>query len=364
MRRAFPIKAHAVQRVLSAALMMAVFLVLADIAVPSVAWAKYTEVSAQYPASRDLSETAAEGLTSIGKTIYPDVISVGAVVDGTYVVPAYTSSRMCNLYASQENATAKYAPNQVVLNVSGGVATVTFYLSGAYTAVYFGSAEMAAAVAPADGLTPAPSYITDGSDSYDTGHGPFSVQLSSLNTEFTFAVYNGGTKGIAHGLWYTRLAAVIATDDFVESCVIGVDKPSKPESTDPSPSSNDFSENAGGDGEGVGQSHADSSPTESEGQMPQASSPEPSAEISSSEAYEGLRRGKLLTIVNAQQEKEGAPQTVLQGNLLSLGGLSSGQIAIIGSFTCVVLGALAAIVRFRLQMRGRGSPDLESSLER
>lgn len=322
----------------------ALFALLLCLAAPAKAWARYTDVSTQYPAAQDLSETAREGLAAIGKTIYPEVISAGDIVDGTYIVPAYTSSRMCNFYASRENATSKYAPNQVVLNVSGGVVTATFYLSGAYTAVYFGTADAAAALAPAGGLTPSPYYITDGSDSYDTGHGPFTMQLPSLNTEFTFAVYNGGTKGVEGGLWYTRLGAVIVTDDFAESYVIGANSDPRPQ---PDPSDNPGTDPGVGGGDG------------GEGSAPQ---PEPEAGQDQQEAQQTpvnyqaenpVALGKRLTIVGADQEDGGGQQTVLQGALLQLGCLTPGQMAGIGLAVLLVLGAVLSVVRFRLQLRSR-----------
>ena len=108
---------------------------------PSLALAKYTDTGELYAAPQDLSDTAASGLAAIGQSIYPQVVTAGDIVDGTYVVPDFTSSRMCTLYASLGHATAKTNPNQVDLAVSGESMTATFYMSGAYTAVYFGSVE-------------------------------------------------------------------------------------------------------------------------------------------------------------------------------------------------------------------------------
>lgn len=334
------------------------------LAMPAQAWAKYTDVSSQYPASQDLTEVAREGLSAIGKSIYPYAVEAGSIVDGTYIVPAYTSSRMCNFYASQADATAKSNPNQVVLNVSGGVVTATFYMSGAYNALYFGTAEQAAALAPEDGLTPSPSYFVDGNDSYDTGHGPFTVQLASLNTSFSFAVYNGGTKGIEGGVWYNRLGSVIITTDFAETNVIGASPEPDPEpepdpgsngnqngsTTDDPGSENDANQNAGQAASGEEQQQ------ENERQEDQAG--EDDADQSSGSG--STLRGKRLTIVKANDGEDGGSQTVLDGELLSLEGLTPAQVALILGICSALAGAIAFIVRFFLQLRSgfssKGAP--------
>ena len=336
---------------------LGVALALSLTAVPAQAWAKYTDVSSQYPAAQDLTEVARDGLASIGKSIYPVVVQAGDIVDGTYVVPAYTSSRMCNFYASLSDATAKSNPNQVVLNVSGGVVTATFYMSGAYTALYFGTADQAAALAPADGLTPSPSYFTDGNDSYDTGHGPFTVQLASLNTSFQFAVYNGGTKGVAGGAWYNRLGSVIITNDFAEAHVMGV-SPDPTPSPDPDPDPDPGSGGNGGTG-GSGSGESNNNASGGEEQNEQQQTPE---EQQGNQEGEGgdqqestagsVMRGKRITIVNADDEKGSNSQTVLDGDLLSLEGLTPAQVAAISGALAVLAGAVAFIVRFFLQKRG------------
>ena len=350
------------------AMFLGVTLALSLTAVPAQAWAKYTDVSTQYPAAQDLTEVARDGLASIGKSIYPVVVQAGNIVDGTYVVPAYTSSRMCNFYASMADATAKSNPNQVVLNVSGGVVTATFYMSGAYTALYFGTADQAAAIAPGDGLTPSPSYFTDGSDSYDTGHGPFTVQLASLNTSFQFAVYNGGTKGTAGGMWYNRLGSVIITNDFAEAHVMGVSPdPAPSPDTDPNPDSGSGGSSEGGSGSG------ESNNNNASGGEEQNEQQQTSEEQQSNQKGEGgdqqestagsVMRGKRITIVSADDERGSNSQTVLDGDLLSLEGLTPAQVAALSGALAVLAGAVAFIVRFFLQKRGgpllNGQPPLE-----
>ena len=348
---------------------LGVTLALSLTAVPAQAWAKYTDVSTQYPAAQDLTEVARDGLASIGKSIYPVVVQAGNIVDGTYVVPAYTSSRMCNFYASMADATAKSNPNQVVLNVSGGVVTATFYMSGAYTALYFGTADQAAAIAPGDGLTPSPSYFTDGSDSYDTGHGPFTVQLASLNTSFQFAVYNGGTKGTAGGMWYNRLGSVIITNDFAEAHVMGVSPdptPSPNPDPDPDPDSGSGGSDEGGLGSGESNNNNASGGGEQNEQQ-QTSEEQANQEGESAERQESVAgsvmRGKRITIVSADDERGSNSQTVLDGDLLSLEGLTPAQVAALSGALAVLAGAVAFIVRFFLQKRGgpllNGQPPLE-----
>ena len=346
---------------------LGVTLALSLTAVPAQAWAKYTDVSTQYPAAQDLTEVARDGLASIGKSIYPVVVQAGNIVDGTYVVPAYTSSRMCNFYASMADATAKSNPNQVVLNVSGGVVTATFYMSGAYTALYFGTADQAAAIAPGDGLTPSPSYFTDGSDSYDTGHGPFTVQLASLNTSFQFAVYNGGTKGTAGGMWYNRLGSVIITNDFAEAHVMGVSPdptPSPDPDPDPDPDSGSGGSDEGGSGSGESNNN-NASGSEERNEQQQTSEEQANQEGGDQqESVAGsVMRGKRITIVSADDERGSNSQTVLDGDLLSLEGLTPAQVAALSGALAVLAGAVAFIVRFFLQKRGgpllNGQPPLE-----
>ena len=63
-------------------------------------------------------------------------------------------------------------------------------------------------------------------------------------------------------------------------------------------------------------------------------------------------RGKRITIVNADEEKGSDSQTVLDGDLLSLEGLTPAQVAAISGALAVLAGAVAFIVRFFLQKRG------------
>lgn len=336
-------------------------------AAPCPAWAKYTDVSSQYPASRDLSETASEGLAAQGKSIYPAVVQAADIQDGTYIVPAYTSSRMCNLYTSAADAAAKTNPNQVVLTVSGNTITATFYMSGAYNALYFGTADQAAALAPADGVTPSSSYLVDTEGTYDTGHGPFTVQLSSLNTEFTFAVYNGGTKGIEGGAWYTRLGSVIATTDFAEAYILGGNvnpTPDDPGSDDtgggsgsngsgseqPSEASGAGTGSGAGAGAGAGSAAQTNEQTNDAAQNASSSDQSESDTTASTEMH-----GKLITVVNANNAAGGSEQTVLSGQMVQLAGLSTQQIAALLGTAALLAGIVFMAVRFRMQLRNKAS---------
>lgn len=339
---------------------------------PASAWAKYTDVSTQYPASQDLTEVAREGLGEAGKSIYPYVVSAGDITDGSYVVPAYTSSRMCNFYASSADAAAKTNPNQVVLNVSGGSVTATFYMSGAYNALYFGSAEQAAALAPVDGLTPSTSYLVDSNDSYDTGHGPFTVQLASLNTEFSFAVYNGGTKGVEGGVWYNRLGSVIVTTDFAEAYVIGVAPTPEPDPSptpepepDPSPTPDDSGSGGSGGGNATSQSENNTTPAGTNTtnnanqngtqatQNEQTNSDNAAAADAQAASAGETTLGKRLTLVGTSNAGQQSSQTVLDGTMISLEGITPGQIAAISAVLVVIAGVVAFAVRYFLQMKGK-----------
>ena len=301
------------------------------------AYAKYSDASSQYPADRDLSETAAEGLAAAGETIYGGALSASDIVSGTYVVPAYTSSRMCNFYASREDATAKRNPNHALISVSGGVITATFYLSGAYTAVYFGSAEQAASIAPAGGMTPAGAYITDGSLDYNTGHGPFTVTLSTLNTEFIFSVFNGGTKGVESALWYTRSGSFIATASFAETySLVGPVKPDDGDNSNNTPG-----------GSGTGGSGGSPAPTPA----PQQPAEQPAPAQNPVAADPSVPHGKLISFVPLENDGPNGSGAILEGNVLSLEGLTTEQIALLLGAAVALAGAVAFFVRFRLQLR-------------
>lgn len=231
---------------LAAVLAMALSLILPGAALAT--YADYEEDGVGGVTDFDLFDSeAASAASQMGGTIYGDQIP-----DGTYTLPvsnsvyfsngsnnAFTSSTMCYL-------------KSCTIMVSGGSITATFTLSSAYTAIYLGDAESAAAASGADG-TDTSSYLMGDYDS-STGCYSYTISVPSLNTAMTIAAYNGGTKG-DEGNWWTRKVIFVATDEILEAIS---DKAEQEEagdegSTDSSTDGGSDSSSSSGDGSGDGE---------------------------------------------------------------------------------------------------------------
>ena len=178
--------------------------------VPLQAHAYYNQASTSYPATQDLG--------NYGPPIYGNDLP-----DGTYQVTARTSSRMCIMYTDPTNAEARDSKEQAIIDVSGGNITVYFYISKAYTHLYWGYAEDAAAATNEDG-TDASAYIAGDPDEGYVPH-LFALPISALNEPYTFAAYSGGDKGVSGGMWYTREVVFGMTEAEYQSYVGSVDEP-------------------------------------------------------------------------------------------------------------------------------------------
>lgn len=178
-------------------LVVALALFAASATLPEQAHAAFNDVADSYPAAQDLG--------SYGAAIKGDQLP-----DGAYKVQARTSSRMCIMYTDPADAEARDSKEQAIVTVSGGKMTAVFYISKAYTHLYFGTQEQAAKATNAKG-TDASAYIAGDPDEGYVPH-MFAIPISALNSPITISTYSGGDKGIEKGKWYTRQVVFKMTD--------------------------------------------------------------------------------------------------------------------------------------------------------
>ena len=155
-------------------------------AVPDIAQARYNDMADGYPAIQDV-------------TIGGDPIDASMIPDGTYAIGnAASSSSMCKL-------------SNCTLHVSNGSMHVTCTSTGAYTAIYLGSADEAVAASGEAG-TDTSAYIMGDPPSGYVPHS-YSLPISALNSVMVIATYNGGTHG-DEGAWYTRAVSFNSTREI------------------------------------------------------------------------------------------------------------------------------------------------------
>lgn len=328
------------------------------VACPSRAFASYKDAASSYPAMQDLKDSATQGLAEQSLTMYNSTVPGSQIPDGTYTVPAFTSSYMCRFYATEADANAKTNANRATITVSGGTITATFYLSGAYTAIYLGDADTAAQLggeAGADGMTPSSAYQVDDSLEYGSGHGPYTAQMASLNSTFVFSVFSGGSSGISGGLWFTRSGSFIATTAFMETIGRGTETPKTPD--DP------HTEEPGSAGQRGGQetpSEPEPDPEPAGDSAEDASAqgsaePTPEALATSYDPATGVRLGRAIHIVG-RDEVEQARTTVIpveEGAYLDLGGISLGKVIAIATAAVLAAGLLWRALKFRFDLKRR-----------
>ena len=191
-----PFPSPAPLRICAGALAFAFALVLALVVCcvfacvrPAPAYALFNKVADSFPAAQDLG--------SYGVPIYGDQLP-----DGSYQVGARTTSRMCILYTDAANAEARDSKEQAIVLAQGGGLTAVFYISKAYTHLYLGTQEEAAALTNEEG-TDASAYIAGDPDEGYVPH-LFAIPIPALNEPITLATFSGGDKGIEGGAWYTR----------------------------------------------------------------------------------------------------------------------------------------------------------------
>jgi len=186
--------------------LIAAALIACAFAFPMQAYATFKDAADSYPAMQDLGS-------------YGSPIDGSQLPDGMYKIGARTSSRMCIMYTNPADAEARDSKEQAVLSVSGGSMTVLFYISKAYTHLYWGTQEEAAAATNEDG-TDASAYIAGDPDEGYTPH-MFALPISTLNEPMTISTYSGGDKGLKAGKWYTREVVFTMTDAELQEAIAG-----------------------------------------------------------------------------------------------------------------------------------------------
>ena len=199
-----------------ACLFLAAFAFGASLALCSQqAHAAFNDVADSFPAAQELGS-------------YGSIITGSDLPDGTYQVGARTTSRMCILYTDPANAEARDSKEQAIVIAEGGELTAVFYISKAYTHLYLGTQEEAAAQTNEDG-TDASAYIAGDPDEGYVPH-MFTLPISALNDPITVSTYSGGDKGLEKGKWYTREVVFKMTDAELEAAIAAANPDSEPES--------------------------------------------------------------------------------------------------------------------------------------
>ena len=163
-------------RIASACVLCACLWLYGMLACPQTAFAWLYDVTDAYPASQAI-------------TITGDVLTAADIPEGNYSSTISCSSSMCKF-------------TNVTVTSVGGELWVTFKLSSAYDALFFGTAEEAAACSDDQGDNYSP-YYTSGSVG-ERADRQFSLPIPALNYEVTLATFSGGSQGTDKGLWYTR----------------------------------------------------------------------------------------------------------------------------------------------------------------
>lgn len=197
---------------------------------PSKAYAYFNDVAEKYSATQKIS-TSGSPLTGAD------------IPEGTYNITAQSSSYMCKL-------------SNVKLTSVGGQLWVTFNISTAYSALYLGSAEEAAKHTNDEGTDYSAYYVSGRIDTREDRK--FNLPIPALNQNVTIATYNGGSKGLEEGAWYTRMV-VFESSSEVTSAIDAAKNPSssgsspkqeegeaKPSNAAPQPSSSDSADKEGG----------------------------------------------------------------------------------------------------------------------
>ena len=180
---------------------------------PLKAFAYFNDVTDSYPASQDIP-------------ISGDVLTGADIPEGTYSITATASSYMCKF-------------TNVTLTSAGGELWATFTLSKAYNALYFGTAEEAAAATNEDGTDYSAYYVSEPLEGYVARQ--FSLPIPALNYEITLATFSGGSKGIDKGMWYTRTLVFNSSSEVMNA----IENAKNPQ-PEVNPGKEDNSEGSGG----------------------------------------------------------------------------------------------------------------------
>ena len=185
------------------------------------AYAWFNDEAKSYPATQDLGSFGAP-------------INGSDLPNGSYQVTARTTSRMCIMYLDPNNAEARDSKEQAIINVQDGNIVAMFYISAAYTHLFWGDASAAAASTNAEGTDPS-AYVAGSPDQGYTPH-MFAIPIPALNTPMVISTFSGGDgdKGWEDGSWYTREFVFIMTDAEYQA-IINANKDPEDSSDSPKP---------------------------------------------------------------------------------------------------------------------------------
>ena len=122
------------RRIMALAILPFAILACLVLAFPAQAHAKFNDVTDSYPATQDVPVSGS-------------ALTASDIPEGTYSITATSSSYMCKF-------------TKVTLTSAQGQLWVTFTLSEAYSALYLGTAEEAAANTNEDGTDYTAYYVT------------------------------------------------------------------------------------------------------------------------------------------------------------------------------------------------------------
>ena len=176
-------------RTLLALAIVLVLTALLAVAFPMRAHASYNDYDNANPAQQDLGA-------------YGAIIQGYDIPNGVYEVGARTSSRMCILYKTAGEANGHANPERCQIVVQDGQITAVFYLSGAYTRMYMGSAVAASEMTNAEGTDDSAYMAGDPVD----GYAPhlYTMAIPALNYPMQIATFDGGSKSVEEGKWFAR----------------------------------------------------------------------------------------------------------------------------------------------------------------
>ncbi len=301
---------------LLASVLLAGVLLVGATALPSTAHATFKDTADSYPAMQDLGE-------------YGAPIQGSQLPDGMYKIGARTSSRMCIMYTNPEDAEARDSKEQAVVSVSGGNMTVIFYISKAYTHLYLGTQEEAAA-ATNDTGTDASAYIAGDPDSGYVPH-MFALPIAELNVPMNISTFSGGDKGISGGRWYTRQVVFTMTDAELQAAggnaeAVEQEEEKSEEATEPESQEQAavVAGDAVGSSDGGGQVEEPAPAPEPEPEPEPAPEPEPEPEPEPVAVTRGVRMridSPEIAVVNVEAEavqaSQSAPALPMQAILLA-----------------------------------------------
>lgn len=327
------------------------------LATPNRAFAYFNDYLDADPYSQDASQSLPPAGNPFGEIIFPEDIP-----DGTYPVYVNTSSFMCVAYPSAGDCEAKTNQGMCTLQVSDGTMTVFFYLSKAYTHLYWGTAAEAAAATNEDG-TDGSAYIAGNPSSGYVPH-YFALQIPALEWPMDISTYGGNDADFPTSQWRWRQIAFRPSAEIYAA--IGGFEPEpepepepQPEPEPEAPGSTDYSDLIDQINEMTNNNNTAAAATSTanvgargtdEEDAAAAATSNSSAAVPSARSGE-VRQGVLLIPVELEQSKNpGGSDNVPQLVAATSFGLTMAQIL---ALTCGGAIAIGALARALLFMKGK-----------